>query len=180
MLRRRSDHGHTTANQIGHQRRQAIVLAFQPVVLDRHVLALDVAGFAKPLRNAAAYAAVRIGRPAVEEPDHRHRRLLRPRRQRPRRRRAAEEGDELAASHRCSYHSITSSVMASSDGGTSMPSALAVLQVDDELELGRLHDRQVGGLGALEDAAGIDADLTIRVRDVGSGRVGSRRGPGFE
>ena len=42
------------------------------------------------------------------------------------------------------------------------------LQVDDELELGRLHDRQVGGLGALEDAAGIDADLTKRVCEVGS------------
>jgi hypothetical protein len=36
------------------------------------------------------------------------------------------------------------------------------LQVDDELEPGRLLDRQVRGLGALEDAAGIDADLTKR------------------
>src|SRR5258708_11539534 len=42
------------------------------------------------------------------------------------------------------------------------------LQVDDELELGGLHDRQVRGLGALEDAAGIEADLTPRVREVGS------------
>jgi hypothetical protein len=42
------------------------------------------------------------------------------------------------------------------------------LQVDDELEPGRLHDRQVGGLGAPEDFAGIDADLTNTVRDVGS------------
>ena len=32
--------------------------------------------------------------------------------------------------------------------------------VDDQLELGRLHDRQVRRLGTLEDAAGIDADLT--------------------
>jgi hypothetical protein len=31
-----------------------------------------------------------------------------------------------------------------------------------------LHDRQVGGLLALEDAAGIDAELAIQVRDVGS------------
>ena len=30
-------------------------------------------------------------------------------------------------------------------------------EVDDELELGRLHDRQVCGLGAVEDFAGIDA-----------------------
>ena len=38
------------------------------------------------------------------------------------------------------------------------------LEVDDQLELGRLHDRQVRRLRALEDAAGIDADLTIRIR----------------
>jgi hypothetical protein len=40
------------------------------------------------------------------------------------RRRAAEQRDELAA-----YHSITSSAMASSVGGTSRPSALAVLRL---------------------------------------------------
>ena len=38
----------------------------------------------------------------------------------------------------------------------------------NELEFGRLQDRQVGGLGALEDAAGINADLTKHVREVGS------------
>ena len=43
------------------------------------------------------------------------------------------------------------------------PSALAVLSIDDQLELGRLHDRQVGWLRALENAAGIDADLAIRI-----------------
>ena len=41
---------------------------------------------------------------------------------------------------------------------------LGGLEVDDQLELGRLHDRQVGRLLALEDAAGIDADLAIRVQ----------------
>ena len=51
-------------------------------------------------------------------------RLLRPRRQRPRRRRAAEQRDELAP-----LHSITSSARASSVGGTSRPSALAVLRL---------------------------------------------------
>ena len=35
------------------------------------------------------------------------------------------------------------------------------LDIDDQLELGRLHDRQVRRLRALEDAAGIDADVTI-------------------
>jgi len=43
-------------------------------------------------------------------------------------------------------YSITSSARASSVGGTSRPSALAVLEVDHEFEFGRLLDRQVGQL----------------------------------
>ena len=73
----RGDHGHATADQIGHQRRQAIVLALQPVVLDRHVLAFDVAGFVEALAERGRKARGTIGRPAVDKPDHRHRRLLR-------------------------------------------------------------------------------------------------------
>src|SRR6202035_841173 len=42
------------------------------------------------------------------------------------------------------------------------------LQVENELEPGRLLHRQVGGLGTLEDVGGIDADLTKRVCEVGS------------
>ena len=48
-----------------------------------------------------------------------------------------------------------------------MPSARGRLQVDDELEFGRLQDRQVGGIGALKDLTGVDADLTIHVQDIG-------------
>ena len=77
----------------------------------------------RPCRKAATSAPT-AGRPAAEKPDHRHRRLLRARRERPRRRRAAEQRDELAAPH-----SITSSARASSVGGTSRPSALAVLRL---------------------------------------------------
>src|SRR5262245_36256996 len=54
--------------------------------------------------------------------------LLRARRERPRRRRAAEERDEVAALH-LRGHSMTSSARASSCGGTSMPSAFAVLRL---------------------------------------------------
>jgi hypothetical protein len=32
----------------------------------------------------------------------------------------------------------------------------------------RLHDRQIGGLGALQNLSGIDADLTSHVSEVGS------------
>src|SRR5262245_26150509 len=39
-------------------------------------------------------------------------------------------------------------------------------EINHQLELRRLHDREVCRLGTLEDATGIDPDLTIRVRDV--------------
>jgi hypothetical protein len=66
-----------------------------------------------------------IGRTALEEPDHRHRRLLRPRRERPCSERASEQRDELASA----AHSITSSARASSVGVTSTPRAFAVLRL---------------------------------------------------
>ena len=45
----RSDNGYVPADEVSHECRQAIVSALQPVVLDRDVLAFDVAGFNKPL-----------------------------------------------------------------------------------------------------------------------------------
>ena len=50
------NYGHTTAHQVGHQRRQLIVLALQPVVLDRHILAVDVASFAAAAKPVEASA----------------------------------------------------------------------------------------------------------------------------
>src|SRR5262245_65910068 len=41
------------------------------------------------------------------------------------------------------------------------------LVVDNELELARLHHRKIRGFGALEDTNGVDADLTIGIRDIG-------------
>src|SRR5262249_40686890 len=60
-----------------------------------------------------------------QDTDARHfGRLLRARREWPRGCRAAEQHDELAP-----FHSITSSARASSVGGTSMPSAFAVVRL---------------------------------------------------
>src|SRR5262249_23632998 len=42
------------------------------------------------------------------------------------------------------------------------------LEIDHQLELGRLLDRQVRGLRALEDAASVGAQLTIRVLEAGA------------
>src|SRR5215510_3549641 len=41
------------------------------------------------------------------------------------------------------------------------------LQVDDKLEFRRLQDREVSGLGAIEDLTGIGADLTIHAHTIG-------------
>ena len=42
------------------------------------------------------------------------------------------------------------------------------LEIDDQFELGRLHDRQIGRLGAIENPADIDADLAKRVGKSGA------------
>ena len=70
--------------KFGRQRRQSIHLIFGPAVFDRDVLALDMAGFFEALAKCAQAVGERVGRCAVEKPDHRHRRLLRARRKRPR------------------------------------------------------------------------------------------------
>ena len=64
-------------------------------------------------------------------------------------------------------HSITSSARASSDGGTSRPSALAVLRlITSSNFVGCLH-RQIGRLLAFEDAV----DIAGRTADTGSIRL---------
>jgi hypothetical protein len=64
----------------------------------------------------------RTGRTRLEKADHRHRQLLRARREWPDRR-TAEQRDELAPPH-----SITSSARASSMEGSSSPSFFAVFR----------------------------------------------------
>jgi hypothetical protein len=56
-------------------------------------------------------------------------------------------------------YSITSSARASSVGGTVMLRGLRGLEIDDQLEFGRLHNRQVGGLSAFEDLIRVKSNL---------------------
>ena len=65
------------------------------MVLDRHVLTFDSASFVEAFAERGRIARVGIGRSVSDKPDHGHR-LLRPRRERPRGCRAAEQRDELA------------------------------------------------------------------------------------
>src|SRR5215813_7276092 len=115
------NHSDPPADKISGQGRQSIVMFLRPAVFDRDILPLDIAGFLKTFTEGGHKERVSSGRSAAEESDHRHRRLLRARRERPHDRRAAEQRDELAA-----LHSITSSAATSSLSGTVSRRILAV------------------------------------------------------
>src|SRR5262245_36436332 len=121
----RSDHCYLTPDQIGCEVLQSIGLGLRPAILDRHVLALGITAFTNALPECGHKICTISRLRHAEEPDHRHSRLLRPRHQRPRRRRAAEKGDEVAPAN----HSITSWAVTSSVFGTVSPSAFAVLRL---------------------------------------------------
>jgi hypothetical protein len=82
----------TWSPRVGHQSRHAMILAFEPVIPDGYVPATDVTRFSKPVAERIRKARQSIRRPAIDEPDHRHRRLLRARRKRPRYRAAEQRG----------------------------------------------------------------------------------------
>src|SRR5262249_6892207 len=117
----RRDHGHLTCNQISRHRRQSVIVALRPTIFDQDILTFDVAEFTEPFAERGDVVSIRVGPCATQQADHRHRWLLRARRERPRSRRAAEQRDELAA-----RHSITSSARPSRVGGTVTPRAFAV------------------------------------------------------
>ena len=94
----RGDHRYPTAYQVGGEVGQAIVVVLRPAILDRHVLALNIAAFPQAAQECGQKVSPADRRGAAQQPDDRHRRLLRPRRERPRNRRAAEKRDELVAS----------------------------------------------------------------------------------
>src|SRR5262249_10608479 len=116
-------YGDLLANQFRRQSRQAIVLTLRPTVFDRDVLAFDKPGFGQSLAERGQQRPTLRERRAAEEPDHRHRRLLRARRERPGRC-AAEQRYELAAPH-----SITSSARSRNSRLIVRPRFFAVLRL---------------------------------------------------
>jgi hypothetical protein len=94
-----SDYGHRPANQFGHQHRQPIIPTLCKAIFDHHTLTLYEACFLEALAERG-YEGRRVGgRRAAEKSDYRHRRLLRTRRERPRRRRSSHPCNEIASSH---------------------------------------------------------------------------------
>src|SRR5262249_57309569 len=112
---------HLSVDEIGHHCLQALVLAAYPMVLDHHVLAFGVASFVKAFAEGAHKMRDDLGRPDVDESDHRWYRLLAARRERPTCCRAAEERDELAAFH---AHRVRASRGAVGSGSVSLVARL--------------------------------------------------------
>src|SRR5262249_15006626 len=101
----------------------AIGIAPAPACIDPKVAAFAPAQFLQPShkhRDLDASLRIALGNLNEHADAPGRTRLLRPRRERPRGR-AAEQRDGLAP-----FHSITSSAVASSEGGTVRPSARAV------------------------------------------------------
>src|SRR5262245_64556795 len=105
-------------DELGGDLGEAFAASLRPAILDRDVAAFDPAEFVQPLHKGGDRLADHRRRGPAKEPDSwQLRRLLRARRKRPRSR-AADQSDELAP-----FHSITSSVRASSWIEGSRPSA---------------------------------------------------------
>ena len=93
-----------------------------------------------------------------KEADRRIRSLLRARRERPC---AAAPPSSVMNSRRVSFDHL---VGAGEQRRRNFEAkGLRGIQIDGELEFGRLDDRQVGGLFTPENASGVDADLTIGI-----------------
>src|SRR5262245_40373717 len=118
---RRDNQGSLPADQLGCHLCQTIEMILRPSVDDRHIPALCKSDLFQTLAEGTEAARHGLRWSTVEKTDDRHHRLLRLRRERPCGCGAAHEPDEIAPSH-----SITSSAMATSDGGTVRPSVLAV------------------------------------------------------
>src|SRR5262249_29868902 len=80
------------SDQIRRQLGQPVVLVLGEAIDDRDVLAFDVARLLQALMECAQTLRDIVGRSQIEKSDHRHRRLLRACRERPRGSRAAERG----------------------------------------------------------------------------------------
>ena len=112
------------------QRRYPFLLSLGVAFVKHKVAAENISTLGKPLPQAAEDDGFVLGRTDPDDADPRNLCLLRPRGERPCRCGAAERRDERAPSH-----SITSSAAASTVGGISIPSALAVLRLTMVLNL---------------------------------------------
>src|SRR5262249_18502173 len=119
-----NDDRRVSSDEISGQQWEPVVLPLSIAILDYYVPVFDVARFSQGLEKCRQIRRARSWRSGVKKPDHRHGRLLRPRREWPSGYTAADQRDELAAPH-----SITSSARRRNDSGIVNPIALAVVRL---------------------------------------------------
>src|SRR5258708_9178800 len=117
------DHSHPLRDEFRREGRQAVYLAVGIADIEDDVTAFGITERLHVGAQRFREGSTGLARENQKNTEDRHRLLLRARRNRPGRCRAAKQDDELAASH-----SITSSASASTLSGTVRPSALAVLR----------------------------------------------------
>src|SRR5262249_17138367 len=119
-------------DELGRNLGKPLVASLRPAIFNRDSATFDPAELAQAPHESSDPITQGRSRTGAEEADGGELCwLLRPRRERPRRNRAAEERDELAP-----LHSITSSARASSVGGMLRRSAFAVARLTMSSTLG--------------------------------------------
>src|SRR5262249_40618248 len=91
------NHSHLKLDQISRQCWQSVDLVSRPAIFNHKVPAFNITRLVQTSPEAGQSGGVGFWRPEVQVPDYWERRLLRPRRERPRHP-AAERGDECAPS----------------------------------------------------------------------------------
>jgi hypothetical protein len=87
-------------DELGCELGEALAASLRPAIFDRDGASFDPAEFAQSLHKSGSQLALRGRRSRTQKPDSRQlARLLRARRERPRRGGAAEQRDELASFH---------------------------------------------------------------------------------
>src|SRR5215470_8251784 len=119
------DHAYPQTDQFVCKRAETVGLSFRKSILNGNILPNNVSQVAQPPLEGVSAGYHRGARVDAQKSNRDFVGwLLRVRRERPRRRRAAEQRDELAP-----FHSITLSARCWKNQGTSMLSALAVLRL---------------------------------------------------
>ena len=158
-----SDCSWLATSQIGRQCWQLIIFPVRPAKFELHVAALDESAVLQAAAERVQAEGVRLRRSLMQKSDHRHR-LLRPRRQRPRGRGAPPSS--VMNSRRSSFdHLVGAGEQRRRDV---QAERLRGRKVDDEVELGRLLDRDVGGLCPAQNLVDIVGGASEQVREVWS------------
>ena len=129
-------------DELGRDLGIALLASLRPAILDRDGAALDPAEFAQPLHQGGEPSAARCRRAGDQKPDGRQlARLLRAGGERPNRGRGSRAAEQRDESRAVSFDHLVGA-RAGTLGGTFSPSALAVVRLIRQIELGRLLDRR--------------------------------------